>query len=261
MNANYNSGSVKVTRRFSRGLSVNSSYTYSKSIDDSAGIRVQGNDILGPQNSYCIECERARSPFDVKHRFGTSVLYDLRVGKGSRLNIDNRFLGAIVGGWETGGFLTWQSGYPGTLGIGGVDNAETNDVGIGADRPNYTGVSPYSGTRTASGWLNRASFVEASPGHFGNVGRGTIEGPGLSNLDFQVHKQFRMPYHENHILQFRFEAFNVTNHPNLAMPNLNILAGAAQPGLPATDAHTGFGVITSTVTTMRQIQLGLKYSF
>ena len=70
-----------------------------------------------------------------------------------------------------------------------------------------------------------------------------------------------MPYKESHVLQFRFEAFNVLNHPSWGMPNLNILSGAARPGLPATAAHQNFGVVTSTSTPMRQIQLGLKYSF
>jgi hypothetical protein len=70
-----------------------------------------------------------------------------------------------------------------------------------------------------------------------------------------------MPYNENHSVQFRFESFNSTNHPNWQMPTLNILSGSAFPGQPGTNAHQGFGVIGSTSTNMRQVQLGLKYSF
>ena len=70
-----------------------------------------------------------------------------------------------------------------------------------------------------------------------------------------------MPYKDTHLLQFRMEAFNVLNHPNWGMPGLNILSGAAQPGLPGTATHQNFGVVTGTSTSMRQIQLGLKYSF
>ena len=70
-----------------------------------------------------------------------------------------------------------------------------------------------------------------------------------------------MPYKETHVLQFRLEAFNVLNHPNWGMPSLNILSGSAQNGLPTTAAHQAFGVITGTSTSMRQVQLGLKYSF
>jgi hypothetical protein len=70
-----------------------------------------------------------------------------------------------------------------------------------------------------------------------------------------------MPYKESHVLQFRLEAFNSLNHPNWGMPNLNILAGAAQPGLASTATRTGFGVVTSTSVAMGQVQLGLKYLF
>jgi len=259
-NANYNSFSLKATRRFGQGLSVISSYTFSKSIDDTSGIRVQGFDTLFPQNSDCIQCERGLSSFDVRHRMVTSVLYDLPLGKGKRLNIANPVLNTVVGGWQTGGILTMQSGVPGTLGIGGVDNAATSDGGY--DRPvAVAGVSPYLSNPVPSRWLNPGAFTEAPPGFFGNVGRNTIQGPGIINIDAEVHKQFKMPFKENHVLQFRIEAFNAINHPNWGMPNLNILSGAAFAGQPGTNAHQNFGVITGTQTGMRQLQLGLKYSF
>ncbi len=75
-------------------------------------------------------------------RFVTSVLYDLPFGKGKQFNIGNPVLNGVAGGWETGGILTLQSGVPGTLGIGGVDNAATSDGGY--DRPDSTGASPYA---------------------------------------------------------------------------------------------------------------------
>jgi hypothetical protein len=70
-----------------------------------------------------------------------------------------------------------------------------------------------------------------------------------------------MPYSEHHQVQFRFEAFNVLNHPSWSNPNGNILAGAVFPGQPSTNAHQGFGTITGTTVPMRQLQLALKYSF
>jgi hypothetical protein len=247
-NAAYNSLSLKATRRFSRGISLIGSYTFSRSIDDTSGIRTQGSDTLFPQNSDCIACEKGLSSFDVRHRVVTSVLYELPFGRGKRWNIANGVLNAIAGGWQTGGILTLQTGVPGTLSIGGVDNAATSDGGY--DRPVATGISPYASNRTPSRWLNPAAFTEAAPGFFGNVGRNTIEGPGIANFDAEIHKQFQMPYSERHSLQVRLEAFNVVNHPNLGMPNLNILA-----------SHQGFGVISGTSTGMRQVQLGMKYTF
>jgi hypothetical protein len=258
-NGSYNSLSVKATRRFSEGVSVISSYTWAKSIDTTSGIRNQGNDTLYPQNMYCLACERGLSAFDTTHRIVTSVLYDLPVGKGKRLGITNPVVDAFIGGWNLGGILTLQSGMPGNLSLGGVDNASTGSGGY--DRPNATGTSPYLDNPTPSRYFSLDAFVEAPPGQFGNAGRLSIRGPGIIQFDAEVHKQFRMPYKEGHSLQFRFEAFNLPNHPNWGMPNLNILAGAARSGQPSTAAHQNFGVVTSTSTAMRQIQFGLKYLF
>jgi hypothetical protein len=257
-NGNYNSLSLKATRRFSQGLSVIASYTYSRSIDDTSGIRPGPSDFLYPQDSDCIECERGLSGFDVRHRIVTSVLYDLPVGRGRALNIDNKVLNGIVGGWQSGGILTLQTGVPGSLMVL-VDNAGTTVSS--SDRPNATGQPTYPANPTPSRWINLAAFAEAPPGNWGNVGRNTIESPGIADFDAEIHKQFRMPYKEGHVLQFRLEGFNAINHPNWGMPALGILTGAAQPGMPATAPHQGFGVISSTSTQMRQIQLGLKYTF
>ena len=175
------------------------------------------------------------------------------------MNINSAPLNAFLGGWQVGGILTVQTGLPGTLGIGGVDNAGSGAGGY--DRPIATGASPYADNRTPSRWLSLSAFVEAPPGQFGNVGRNTIEGPGVFKFDAEVHKEFRMPYKEGHALQVRVEAFNALNHPNWNMPNLNILSGSAQVGQPGTLSHQNFGVVTGTSTAMRQVQLGLKYRF
>ena len=152
----------------------------------------------------------------------------------------------IVGGWQTSGSFTLQSGVPQTLSIGGVDNASTGNQGT--DRPNYTGTgNGYAAVQTPSRWYDPASFVKAPAGTFGNIGRNSMITPHFRALDFSIHKNFRMPW-EGHSLQFRAEAFNVLNHPSLGAPNGNITSA-------------GFGVISSTSIPMRQMQMGLKYSF
>ena len=262
VNANYNALSFKVTKRFSKGMSVISNYTWSKSIDDSSGIRVQGYDSLFPQNSYCIECDRGLSAFNVPHRWITSVLYDIPVGKGRMMNIDNRFLDAIIGGWQTGGTTTWQAGVPVSLTIGGVDNSLTDEA---YDRPNYiSGQAAYASNQASGaggGWYNRNAYVEAPTGYFGDVGRNSVAAPRIFGMDAFLHKNFAMPYNEHHQIQIRFEAFNVLNHPVWGEPSPNILAGAAIAGAPTGAAHAGFGVITGTAIAMRQLQLGAKYTF
>ena len=257
-NAHYDSGSVKLTKRFSSGFALISSYTYSKSIDNTSGVRVQGFDTLYPQNSNCLQCERGLSAFDVRNRSVTSVLYELPVGKGRKVPINNAIANAVVGGWQVGGIWTLQNGAPQVITIGGVDRSNT---GVGYDRPNATGVNPYVSSPTANRWYDPAAYVEAPAGTFGNVGRNTLVGPGVFALDFDAHKEFRMPYKEGHTVQFRLEAFNVLNHPVWSAPNGNILAGTAFPGQPSTNSHQGFGVISSTAIPMRQVQMALKYFF
>ena len=259
-NAVYNSGSMKVTRRFSQGLSLTSSYTFSKSIDNSSGIRVQGFDTLFPQDSRCGRCERALSAFDTRHRFVLGGTYDLPVGKGKLLNINNSVVNVLAGGWQTSASTTIQSGVPQNI-IIGVDNASTG-TNAGYDRPIATLVSRgYAANPTPARWYDPAAFVEAPAGTFGNVGRNSLTTPHFQSIDFAVHKQFHMPHSEQHVVQFRVEAFNVLNHPSWGAPQGNILAGAAFSGAPANAAHQGFGVISNTAIPMRQVQLALKYSF
>ena len=94
------------------------SYTFAKSIDESSGIRVQGQDTLFPQNSYCRRCERALSAFDTRHRFVTSALWDVPVGRGRRVDIQNSFANAAIGGWQAGFVWTVQTGFPQTVTVG-----------------------------------------------------------------------------------------------------------------------------------------------
>jgi hypothetical protein len=260
-NAEYNSLAVKVNKRFSGGLSLITAYTYGVSIDDTSAIRIQGYDTLFPQNSYCIRCERGPSSFDTRHRLVVSPLYELPVGKGKPLNINNGFANAIIGGWQVGGILTAQSGVPQNITNGGLDNSNTQST---YDRPNYVSGQSVSATnQSPNAWYNRAAFVGAPFGQFGNVGRNTALAPGVFAINAEVHKNWVMPYNEHHQLQFRAEAFNLLNHPNWGGPNGNIFAGAVFPGQPSTAAHQGFGVINSLAfgIPMRQLQLGMKYTF
>ena len=244
-NGSYNAASVKLTRRFAKGYSVLSSYTFAKSIDESSGIRVQNQDTLFPQNSYCLRCERGLSAFDTRHRFVTSALYDLPIGRGRSKNINNSVANAILGGWQTGMILTLQSGFPQTISIGGTDRSGAGGL---FDRPNATGADPNLSSRTTNLWINPAAYVLQTAGTFGNVGRETFIGPSLFTLDFSAHKEFNIPKLENHHLQYRFEGFNILNHPVWGAPNGNILS-------------TGFGQITGTAVAMRQLQMALKYTF
>jgi len=265
-NANYNAASVKVTKRYSNGLTYLAAYTFAKSIDDASSIRTNDGDTLFPQNSHCLRCERGLSIFNTKSRFVTSLLYDLPVGKGRKYDVSNRVLNAVVGGWQLGTIFTYQTGFP--LTIQG-NSRDLSGTGGGFDRPNATGIDPIlpNDLQTTEHFWNNCipatatsparncglngttgpSFVPQAAGTFGNVGRNTMIGPRLFNFDSSLIKDFHVT--ESQYLQFRFESFNSTNHPNWGNPDSNIFS-------PNT-----FGTITGLRTNLRQLQFALKYIF
>ena len=114
-----------------------------------------------------------------------------------------------------------------------------------ADRAAWVPVG--RGEQDPQRFFNTSVFKTALAGTFGNVGRGTLDSPGIIGWDFSMHKDFTIT--ERHRLQFRFEGFNFPNHPNWNGPNTNIASGAS------------FGTITSTRGNMRNLQVALKYSF
>jgi hypothetical protein len=243
-NANYHGLSGKLTKRYISGLTYLVSYTWSKTIDTGSAIRTHDGDTLFPQNSYCLACERGLSSFHVGHRFVTSVLYDLPVGRGRSLDVQNPILNGIVGGWQVGSIIAYQTGFPITVSTG-TDQANT---GGGFDRPNATGIDPVlpRSQQTTERFFNIDAFVRQPFGSFGNVGRNTLIGPRLLNWDAAAHKNFNIT--ERQYVQFRWEAFNAMNHPNWGNPNTS-------------RNSAGFGTISGTRTSMRQMQLALKYVF
>jgi hypothetical protein len=241
---NYHGLSAKLTKRYSAGLTFLLGYTWSKSIDTGSAIRTHDGDTLFPQNSYCRSCERALSSFHTAHRYVGSILYELPVGKGRALDVQNGFLNAVVGGWQLGSILAIQTGFPFTV----VSGSDRSNTGAGFDRPNATGQDPNlpGDQRSTARFFNTDAFVLQPFATHGNVGRNTMIGPSIFNWDASAHKNFN--FTERHYLQFRAEAFNAANHPNWGNPNGNVQS-------------PGFGVIGGTRTNMRQMQLALKFVF
>jgi len=240
---NYNGLAFKLTKRYSSGLTYLVGYTWSKTMDTGSAIRTHDGDTLFPQNSGCRQCEYGLSSFHVGHRVTSSILYDLPFGRGRKVGIENPVLNAVAGGWQISSILTWQTGFPITVQFG---NDQSN-TGAGFDRPNATGISPNDiAQRSTAKFFNTAAFAIPPFGTYGNVGRNTLVGPGIFGADASILKNFNITEHQ--YLQFRFEAFNMPNHPNWSNPNTNIFS-------------SGFGSIGGTRTNMRQLQLALKYVF
>jgi hypothetical protein len=263
----YNGLSAKLTQRFKSGLTTLINYTWSKALDDGSAIR--GNLITGsgtgdmyPENPRCRKCEKGPSAFNTPARLVTSILYDLPVGKGKSFLNHGGVLNQLVGGWETSGIFTAQSGRP----LYPVAWDAAGQVIVGnQNRLNSTGLDPYlpSDQRSANQWFNLAAFSNLTAGQFGNMARNSLIGPGVWTLDFSAIKNF--PITERQSLQFRFETFNTPNHPALGNPITLWGGSSAKPALnfgQIRDTVTGGSIfIPGTAFQMRQLQFALKYIF
>jgi hypothetical protein len=165
-------------------------------------------------------------------------------GKGRKWLNSRGPAGYVLGNWQIGSIVTYRTGLPYTV-QNGIDDA---NIGWNSQHPNRTSESlePPNG-RDPTQYFNRAAFARIAPFTFGNVGRNTMIGPEMFSWDFSAMKRFLMPVEGNE-LQFRFEAFNLPNRPNFSIPNASLNSAS-------------FAVISSTVTTMRELQFSLKYVF
>jgi hypothetical protein len=242
----------RAERRFSNGLSILASYTWSRSKDDITGASSAGASnivqVAGPQNAYNLAGEWSLSTQNVPDRFTMSATYELPFGKGKKYLTGNNWLNYAVGGWSLNTFGIIQSGFP----LQVTQSNSNSLIGASYQRPNATGaVSAATSGSTDSRlgeWLNPAAFSVAPELTFGDTSRFlNVGGPGLFSIDFSVFKSFTI--RERIKAQFRAEALNSTNTPYFG-----------NPGTTVTSAST-FGVITSQINYPRLVQLGLRFSF
>ncbi len=246
-NSIYHSLQVKGERRLGQGFTFLASYTYAKSISGPSDIggQVGGGFYIGtPQNPYYAQGDRSVSGFDLKHRFVTTVLYDIPFFHG--LHGVGKY---ALDGWQISTIMTAQTGFPTPI----TSTLDTTGTGI-ISRPNQ--IAGQDGNlpadqRTWQHWFNTNAFTDAAYGSFGTSPRtGAIRLPGLINFDFSANKEFR--FTERRGLQFRAEIFNLFNHynPDPQTVDTNLKS--------ATFGTIGGGV--SGITT-RVIQLGAKLNF
>jgi hypothetical protein len=248
----YNALQLDVSRRMSSGLQVRATYTFSKSLDNgtamnsSVGVNAPGF-VMFPLNP---KLDWGLSTTDVRHATVINTSYELPLGTGKRYLASARgWVAKAAGGWTLSGIQTIQSGFPFTpqLGFNPTNNGDTRNP----IRPSWNRA--FSGTvitGSPNQYFNPAAFALPGAGTYGDVGRDTLTGPGIKELDLALLKNTRITERVN--LQFRCEMFNVFNHANFNTPNPVVFASASSA--PATTA----GVITATSTTSRQVQFGLK---
>jgi hypothetical protein len=237
-NSIYHSLQARFQQSLRHGLTALASYTWSKSIDDGSSFFASAGDANFPQNSHDTRAERGLSNFDLRHRFSLSYSYDLPFGKGK-----------LLGGWQTFGIWTFQTGRPFTVALlPGLDNSNTGDSILGFaganNRPNVVRSAALSNP-TPERWFDTQAFALPTFGTFGNAGRNILTGPGFQSINVSIVKNTRLSEHAN--LQFRAEAFNLLNHTNLDLPDIFF-------GSPA------FGSIQSAGTP-RRVQFGAKILF
>ena len=234
LNSVYHALTAKAEKRFSKGFTFLTSFTWSRNMD-------YGNEDLldgtpGIVTPYDLRRERGLSTLNRKYGFALSLVYEIPT---SQMTGPAKW---ILGGWQIGGIASAHTGAP----ISHSININNQNLG-GAVRGDWVRNPnlPESG-RTIDRWFDPAFVVPSAPGIVSNAGRNLIVGPGRQNVDLMLSRTFIMPF-EGHALQFRFETFNALNHANFGNPNTAV-------GTP------NVGRIT-TAEDPRRIQFGLKYNF
>ncbi len=237
----YHALQARFQQRLWCGVTVLSSYTWSKSIDDASGFFTSTGDANFPQDSNNPGAERAFSSFDTRQRFTLGYTFDIPLGP-----LGGRAWGKrVLGDWQTNGILALQSGRPFTVTLlPELDQSNTGFAALGFgsnDRPNLVG-NPRVGNPGEAMWFNMAAFQLQPFGSFGSAGRNILEGPGLAVFNMSIVKKIQ--WTERLGMQFRSEFFNLFNRTNYNLPD-------AFFGSPT------FGRITSAGAP-RHIQFGLK---
>jgi outer membrane receptor protein involved in Fe transport len=248
----YNALQLSAQKQLSHGLRAQLSYTFSRAIDDSSGVNSQDYSDGSPYvfDYYDRKADRGLSQFWAQHVFVGNWSYELPFARSMK-----GVGGLLLKGWQLNSITTVQSGHPFEVRLGFNRSGNLNTVNYAMhERPD---VKPgYSNNPILGGparYWDINAFTLQPANQRGNLGRNTLIGPGTVNFDLSLAKSFAID--EARKLEFRAETFNLPNHPNFNVPS----------GLTAfTNATTiapNWGVISTTVTTSRQIQFGLKLVF
>ena len=238
----YNSLQVKAERRFADGFTYLLAYTWSKSID--TGASGYFNESVSITNPYDPNASKSVSGFDVPHVFSFAGVYELPFGQGKRW-LNTGLASRIFGNWQFNGIVTLRNGQPFTP----IMNLDIANIGAinqwSRARPDLVG-DPKLSNPTPERWFNTDEFASPAQFTFGTAGRNIVRTDASQNVDLSLFREDQIT--ERLRLQFRAEFFNAFNHPSFGIP---------QSGF----TNRRFGQVSSTVSTARQIQFGLKLIF
>ncbi len=224
-NSTFHSAQVSLTRRGTPDLNYTLAYTYSKDLDYSSSLHMSGPApwmVLGeldiPQNNQNLAAEHGRSLFDSRHRFAGSVTYAVPFAR--------NFTGmsrTLLDGWQFSALLAVNSSTPFTVYDSANVSLQAPHPGVSGmfgDRPNVVGNPNKGAPHKVPQWVSPSAFQRLDPvanaGQFGNEGRNSVDGPAYGSLDASLDKSFSLS--DKAKVQFRAEAFNVSNHANLIPP-------------------------------------------
>src|SRR5580700_2790789 len=248
--SSYNGLEVDVNRRLGSGLQFRGVYTFSKTLDDGDNMNtsVATNSPAFVANPLRPKADYGRASFDIRNSAVISATYDLPFGRADKSQ-QHAWVERLIGDWQLSAIQTIQSGLPFTpqLSYNPSNDGDTRNPVRPSLNPNFSGPVILGGPNQ---YFNPAAFIQPLAGTYGNAGRNILQGPGIVESDLSLTKAFS--FSERWKLQFRSEFFNIFNHTNFNAPNPVVYASAT--GGPSPTA----GVITSTTTTSRQIQFGLK---
>jgi hypothetical protein len=242
LNSNYHALQVSVDKRYSKGFTINGAYTWSRNLDYNSRNGFGGS--RGINNPFNFFFSRGNSDLNRTHRFVASFVWDLPKYK------DKPVVDAFLGNWRFSGITTLQSGRPFSI---GASNNPT--AGAGSARADLVaGDYPVLDTGRSKGerldkYFDTTRFVNPAPNTFGTLGRNILFGPGFANIDASLAKGWRLPFlKEQGLIEYRFEAFNVTNATHMGNP----ITGLTNPN---------FGKITGTDGDPRILQMALKVAW
>jgi hypothetical protein len=258
----YNALIVDVRRRLRDGLSLQSSYTLSKSEDTTQASTFFSDATNGTTSAmpeYIPDYNKGPADFDTRHNWVLSFTWELPFAKNA-----SPAARALLAGWRMSGIWAMRSGQPLTAFVAANRSRSqwnpSRGPGIGQDRPSYApGFGPENAINgTPEQWFVPEAFVLQPAGTFGNTGRGDFTGPNLRTLDLSLGKEARWGrLGGSGRIELRLEAFNILNRTNFGVPELRAFAGQADGEAPLAT----FGRISNTVTSSRQIQLGARIVF
>jgi hypothetical protein len=266
--SSYHALQANLKKQFSRGVQLDLNYTYSKSLDITSAASRVGFSVYGYQNiglvgsrlanAFSPNLARAPSDFDLTHQLNLNWIADLPFGKGRAFaSNDSGLVDAFIGGWQLSGVARWTSGFPFS-----VDGGQRWPTDWFLTAITQMTSRPKTGTFKGNGSVNvfadpaaaQADFTLPLPGQVGS--RNVLRGDGFAGLDMSLVKRWKMPYAETHILQFRWEVFNV---PNLTRFNAQGVGSSLLTSL--TQSPNSFGAYTSLLTQPRVMQFALRYEF